>query len=175
MQQLVITAVGADRPGLVEEFSGCLLDAGANLADSRMVNLRGQFALIILAEAPGESIDAIQQAVEQTAQRIGLTVSIVPQTHEPAAEQRAGLPLRLRTSAMDQPGIVHRITRLLYSHGINIEELETRLQPGSYTGTPLFSLDLRMTLPPDVQLRTLRAELDQLDALLEKAGEEPDN
>src|SRR5262249_6564839 len=48
--ELVVTAIGPDRPGLASEFAGHVLGAGANLADSRMVNLRGQFAILALVE-----------------------------------------------------------------------------------------------------------------------------
>jgi glycine cleavage system transcriptional repressor len=44
--ELVVTAVGPDRPGIASDFTGHVHAAGANLADSRMVNLRGQFALL---------------------------------------------------------------------------------------------------------------------------------
>lgn len=63
---------------------------------------------------------------------------------------------------MDQPGIVHRITHLLHEKGANIEDLQTRLEPGSYTGTPLFTMDLRMTVPPKVAVKDLRIRLEAL-------------
>jgi glycine cleavage system transcriptional repressor len=42
----ILTAIGADRPGLVEEVSQFIFAHGGNIADSRMVNLRGQFAMM---------------------------------------------------------------------------------------------------------------------------------
>ncbi len=45
---LVLTAVGPDRPGLVSEISSLVLAAGANLEDSRMAILGGEFALLVL-------------------------------------------------------------------------------------------------------------------------------
>ena len=44
LQELVVTAVGPDRAGIASDFTGHVHAAGANLADSRMVNLRGHFA-----------------------------------------------------------------------------------------------------------------------------------
>lgn len=162
MHQLVITAVGPDRPGLVDEFSGFLLEEGANLADSRMVNLRGQFALIVLAEVADEDAAAkIRQTAAAAGKRIGLNVSVNTEDESQATTQK-GLAYRLRTYAMDQPGIVHRITHLLHERGVNIEELQTRLQPGSYTGTPQFSMQLTMTVPADQPIKILRADLQKL-------------
>lgn len=170
MRQLVITAVGADRPGLVDRLTGYLLDHRANLADARMVNMRGQFAVIMLAEVPDESLAAVRDGVVAAGRAIGLTVSVATAAESsdttPTSQIRPGVPFRLRTYAMDQPGIVHRVTHLLHRHGANIEELTTHLEAGSYTGTPLFTMDLRMTVPTQVAVKQLRAELQELcDAL----------
>jgi glycine cleavage system transcriptional repressor len=63
---------------------------------------------------------------------------------------------------MDQPGLVHRITDLLQRHGVNVEELTTRSQPRAETGAPLFSMELLITVPPNVALRAVRSELERL-------------
>lgn len=161
MPQLVITAVGRDRPGLVDALAGRLLDAGANVADSRMVNLRGQFALILLIEAPDNVIHELSNTLVETGRELGLVVNVPPQAKAEFVPRDA-IPFRLRAFAMDQPGIVHRITHLLNHHGANIEELQTRLEPGSYTGTPLFTMELRMTVPSAVPVRVLRQQLEEL-------------
>ena len=163
MPHLVITAVGADRPGLVDELTAYLFEVGANVADSRMVNLGGQFALLMLTEVPQDQVDSVRADASDIGRRIGLTVTVSADTIRPADPSAAGgLPYRLKVRAMDQPGIVHRITHLLHHHEVNIEELQTRLQPGSYTGTPLFNMDLRMAVPANVQVKSLRDELQQL-------------
>jgi glycine cleavage system transcriptional repressor len=161
MHELVITAVGPDRPGLVDAISGRLLALGGNVADARMVNLRGRFALILLAEVPDQVAGQVRGQMDEVGAQTGLTVSVasqIPLPHQP----RPGVPYRLRTYAMDQPGIVHRITHLLNQHNVNIEELATHLEPGSVTGTPLFTMDLTMTLPREMRVNALRQELESL-------------
>jgi glycine cleavage system transcriptional repressor len=74
----------------------------------------------------------------------------------------SGRAMRLLVSAMDQPGIVHRITHVLHQLGGNVEDLTTRREPGAYTGTPLFRMELAMTLPADVPMRELRGRLEEL-------------
>jgi len=162
MREIVITAVGKDRAGLVDELTGFLLDAGANMADSRMVNLRGQFALIALIEASDPQIARITADAPALGERIGLSISIAQQGGDKSAHIAPGVPYRVKAYAMDQPGLVHRITHFLHQQGVNIEELQTKLAPGSYTGTPLFTLDLRMTLPTAVKPKLLRTQLEEL-------------
>jgi glycine cleavage system transcriptional repressor len=163
MQELVITAIGPDRPGLVGKLTAPLYEASANVADSRMVNLRGQFAVILLAEVPEKNVDAIQEKLLGLAEQLGLTLTFRGhQAQEDKWPTTVGVPFKLRTYAMDQPGLVHRITDLLQRYGINVEELETRSQPRPETGAPLFSMDLLMTVPSGVQIKHVRKELEML-------------
>ncbi len=161
MDELVITAVGPDRAGLVDELTGYLLEAGANVADSRMVNLSGQFALLLLAQAPDGQGEAVERGVTEAGRKIGLHVMVEMRPGQPAAP-REGLAFRLRTFAMDRPGIVHRITHLLHGFGANIEELQTQLQQKTYTSTPVFTMELRMVVPASVQVSDLRGKLEEL-------------
>ena len=163
MKELVITAVGPDRPGLIGKLTAPLYEAGANVADSRMVNLRGQFALLLLAEVPEAHTDRLYSQLRSVAESLGLVVNFTGKAAEREARPTTvGVPFRVRTFAMDQPGLVHRITDLLQRHGVNVEELTTRSQPRAQTGAPLFSMELLITVPPSVPLRSVRTELEQL-------------
>lgn len=163
MNELVITAVGPDRPGLVGKLTAPLYEAGANVADSRMVNLRGQFALILLAELPSSASDALQRKLSEVAESLGMTLSFRGCGGEPArAPTTVGLPYRLNLYAVDQPGLVHRVTDLLQRHGVNVEELSTRSQPRPQTGAPLFSMELVITVPAAAAIRRLRGDLERL-------------
>lgn len=164
MSAWVITAVGPDRPGLVKRITSRLLDASSNVADSRMINLRGQFALILLADIPDGSIEAVRSGLEETASELGLAIAFhaAPDTRGRDVTVTVGIPYRLRIYAMDQPGIVHQITDVLHRSSVNVEELETRSQPSPQSGAPLFSLELRMTVPPQLPIRTLREELTEV-------------
>jgi glycine cleavage system transcriptional repressor len=160
MAQVVITAVGPDRPGLVGEFTGHLHAAGVNIADARMVNLRGQFAMIVLAEGDDPALDKLWKQLPGAGAKIGLTVTLAAQAVRPA--QARGVPYRLKVYSMDQPGIVHRVSDLLHQHGVNIEELETRLESAAFAGTPLFTMAGRLTVPTAVPIKKLRGDLASL-------------
>ena len=43
---IAISAVGQDRPGIVNELSRAILEYGCNIVDSRMTVLGGEFAII---------------------------------------------------------------------------------------------------------------------------------
>src|SRR5438093_9549492 len=79
MSQLIITAVGPDRTGIVGELTSHLHSAGGNILDSRMINLRGQFAMMILLECPGDLDAKLMRDLPALGESMGLRVSIVPQ------------------------------------------------------------------------------------------------
>lgn len=159
MTQLVITAVGPDRKGLVGEFTGHIHAAGCNLADSRMVNLRGHFALLVLVEGTGPALEGARAAIRDAAPRMGLTVTF---SEQPAAPVEQGIPFRLKTYSMDQPGIVHKVTSFLQEQGINIEELETSLESAPFMGTPVFTMEILMSVPNSVSVKVLRRSVEEL-------------
>ena len=160
MAQLIITAIGPDRPGLVGELTAHLHAAGANILDSRMVNLRGQFALMLLLECADNCQTQLSASAPEVGSKIGLHVSVTQQTS--AARPIEGLPYKLKTYSMDQPGIVARLTKVLQTHGVNIEELSARQESAAFAGSPLFMTEMRLTVPPGVAVRKLRDELERL-------------
>ena len=163
MTQLIITAVGPDRPGLVGQLTQHLHAASANILDSRMVNLRGQFALILLFECEPAAAHALANSLPDAGRSLGLDLRVAPQNDAAApARPLEGMPLRLKTYSLDQPGIVHRITHLLHGHGVNIEELTARQESAAFAGTPLFLMEMRLTVPATLPVRKLRADLEAL-------------
>jgi glycine cleavage system transcriptional repressor len=155
---MILTAVGPDRPGIVGELSEHLFDKGGNLLDTRMVNLRGQFAIMILLEIADDAARGLIEECQAAGQRMGLKLTVTPQ--QSLFAPRQGVPYLLKTYSMDQPGIVARVASVLRSLGVNIEELSAKQESAPFAGSTLFSTEMRLTVPPDVSLVKLRQQLE---------------
>ncbi len=59
---------------------------------------------------------------------------------------------------MDHPGSVHDTSDFLSSRHLNTEEIETKTYPAAHIGTPMFSLDMTISVPADSSVRSLRDE-----------------
>jgi glycine cleavage system transcriptional repressor len=152
----VLTAVGADRPGLVQEISQSILEASGNLEDSRMAVLGGEFALIVLLSADPVAIERLRGVLPKLESQLGLRVSM----HDTrAAEASPAKPYRLRVTGVDRPGIVVAVSKLLASRGINVASLESRLTYAPESGTPLFVLLTEIQVPSEVALSSLQRQL----------------
>lgn len=163
MPQLIVSALGPDRPGIVGELTSHLHEAGANLLDTRMVNLRGEFAIMVLLEVPRGAVETLTRDLPQFGKRIGLTLTAVEQgTGDATPHATHGLPYRLKTYSLDQPGIVARLTGVLRGYRVNIEELTARQESAAFAGNPLFLTEMQLTVPADVSLRELRADIEKV-------------
>ncbi|HHH30681.1 MAG TPA: glycine cleavage system protein R, partial [Polyangiaceae bacterium] len=60
----VITAVGSDRPGLVSALSRLIHEANANLEDSRMAVLGGEFAIVVLYSGDEAAVAKVKETAK---------------------------------------------------------------------------------------------------------------
>ena len=156
----VLTAVGADRVGIVDDLSGIVAEGKCNIEESKMAVLGGDFAVIMLVSGQPEALDAVCREVPGAGAKLGLHVECrttrAPRTGEP------GQPYLLEAVSLDTPGIVHSVTAVLRGHGINIEDLETDTAAAPWTGAPMFRLKAHVVIGPGVSLARLREELGHL-------------
>jgi glycine cleavage system transcriptional repressor len=152
----VLTAIGADRPGLVDEVSAYVAERGGNLEDSRMVNLHGQFAMMLLVSGDADVMVRLKSDLEGLKTASAIHADVVPADMAPAAAKAPAIPYRLTTSAMDHPGLVQSVAHVLRELGVNIESAETTLQQAPITGTPLFEMELVVSVPVGTPVAKLR-------------------
>lgn len=172
MPTLVITCVGSDRPGLVGELSSVIAGCGGNILDSRMALLGGEFAIIMMVEAADH--DRLEAELLRHAEQTGLSLGIRPTRQ--ASATTPGRSYRVRADTMDHPGIVQQVAGFFAERGCNIAELETSVWAAPHTGTPMFTLDMQVSVPATLGSRALREAFDRfcldtdLDATLDPVG-----
>ena len=158
----ILTAIGADRPGLVDEVSQFIFERGGNIEDSRMVNLRGQFAMMVLIGGSDETVRTIERELDALARDSRLHAEVRPAEADRTPSTRDAIPYRLTATAIDQQGLVHRIAHVLRELGVTIESLDTRLAAAPYTGAPVFEMELVVSVPRTASLSKLRDQLGKL-------------
>src|SRR5262245_11042842 len=159
MKHFVLTAIGRDRPGIVDGLAGFLRDRGANLEDSRMAILGGEFAVMLLFSVARDRAPEIERELPRYADKSTLTV-VLHETMSPSERGRGpAVPLRIEAVALDHPGIVHEVAHALADRGVNIESLTTRVSHAPMSGSPLFEMVLEVSVPGTIRLADVRDEL----------------
>lgn len=88
-EYLVMTAIGPDRPGIVEQLSHYIVQSDGNVEDSRMAVLGGEFAAVLLVSGRDDAMSRIHKNLGVLQQDAGLTVAAKP-TQTPPPRTNAG-------------------------------------------------------------------------------------
>ena len=164
MPHVAVSAVGADRPGIVAAVTGVLAAEGCNLEDTSMTILRGHFAMLLVVAAPeGAEADAIARALAPTAEALELVVS-VQHIDDDVPASPEGTAWSVSVYGADRPGIVHEVTSVLAARDANITDLATRMIGGE--ARPVYVMLFDVTLPAGVDAEDLRRALDDLGGTL---------
>lgn len=156
---LVVTAIGADRPGIVSLLSDRAQGFGANWAGSRMANIAGQFAGMVHFEVPAKNAEPLAQALRGL-ESSGLRVVIASsETPPPPAGRRM---VKLELTGLDRPGIVRDLSRSLAAQGVSIDDLQTEIVDGATSAEHLFKVNALLVVPEALSADTLRAVLAAL-------------
>ena len=163
-QYLVISAIGNDRPGIVNSVSQMIVERKGNITSSRMMAMGGEFSLMLMVEGDAKIIDHIQSALPDMESSLGLTIV---SKHTEANQQGASrVPCNITVVSMDHPGIVQQVADFFSSRNVNIEEMNTDTYPAAHTGTRMFALNMVVSLPADLKVAPLREEfIDFCDAM----------
>jgi len=170
-QGVVLTAVGPDRPGIVSALAVLLHEAGANIEDTRMAKLGGEFAVLMLVTGSEPVLSFVLAQRARIEAELGVHCTL-GRTQKPV-RNGDGLHYRLEVSGFDRPGIVQSITLVLSRLEINVASLTSAVVHAPLTGTPMFLLDADLEVPKKVSLPALRravaeaCERENLDFSLE--------
>jgi glycine cleavage system regulatory protein len=160
VQTLVLTVIGDDRAGLVEALSEVVAEHGGNWERSRLAELAGTFAGIVLVTVPPERRAGLVAALEPLGEQGLLDVEVtLGHQHGVGAP---GLTLHLHLLGNDQPGIVREVSTALAASGINIAELRTETREAPMAGGLLFEAEADLEAPADLDVEVLRSALERL-------------
>jgi glycine cleavage system regulatory protein len=155
---LVLTVIADDKPGIVEQLSKQVHDAGGNWEESRMARLAGKFAGLLRVSVDAEEAGTLEQNLAML-RAAGITV-VAERSGETETEPFRTYGLELVGD--DHPGIVSDISRVLAQHRVNIEELESEVRTAPMSGETLFYVRARLRIPSTLTIEELRTILESL-------------
>ncbi|MBC8210451.1 MAG: hypothetical protein H8E21_05235 [Gammaproteobacteria bacterium] len=158
MKSLVITLNGDDRSGIVESLSKIIVQHQGEWVESRMANLSGKFAGILLAKLPEENCDTFKATLKASLQDLNITI----ESADSSKAQNQQQCYKLNLVGQDRPGIIHRISSLLVKNGATVEDLESEVIDASMSGEQLFKANITLCLAEGYTIEALGEALEQL-------------
>lgn len=167
LHHAVMSISGEDRPGILSSVSSAVSEKGANVRESKMAILGGDFAMIVYVSLQ-DAADAEQLATSLRQQLPTFSVSIRTTTAGPqvseSGEVRSSWALSLE--GPDSPGILAAVSEALAVNGANVHEIETETTTAPFAGYQLFKLNGSVS----VDERRLDALAERLDKVENKFG-----
>jgi glycine cleavage system transcriptional repressor len=170
-QLIVLSAIGTDRTGIVQDITKVVLACGGNIEESRMTTLGAEFATLMLVSGNWHTLDKLERGLEKLGKDDNLTVTIRKTDARPTKDDR--MPYAVDVVSLDTPGIVFSLASFFASRQIEISDVATRRYAAAHTGAPMFAVQMAVNIPSAVNLAQLRDEFLELsdrlnlDAILE--------
>jgi glycine cleavage system transcriptional repressor len=170
-QLIVLSAIGTDRTGVVQNISKVILSCGGNIEESRMATLGSEFAMLMLVSGNWHTLTRLQDGLDKLSKGADLTVSIRKTGEKTAKENR--MPYAVDIVSLDQQGIVFNLADFFASRDVEIADVATRRYSAAHTGAPMFAVQMAINVPSTLPVSQLRDEFLELcdrlnlDAILE--------
>ena len=170
-QLIVLSAIGTDRTGIVQDISKVIVGCGGNIEESRMTTLGSEFAVLMLVSGNWHTLNRLERGLEKLTVDDKLTFAIRKTGERPVSDDR--MPYAVDVISLDQQGIVFGLADFFASRDIEIADVATRRYSAAHTGAPMFAVQMAVNVPSSVHISALREDFLEmsdrlnLDAILE--------
>ncbi len=141
MKQLVLTLIGKDKAGLVEQLAIVINNHHGNWTASNLSHLAGFFAGILQVEVAEEHAESLTAALMQLSE---LDIHVHHGVESNLNEHKL---LKFVITGNDRPGIVRELSSVIKHKGTNIVHFESSKQSAPNWGVPLFNAIATVELP----------------------------
>lgn len=125
--RVLLSISGHDRPGIVRDVSGALLELDTNIEDSSMTALRGRFAMMLIVSLGSSAkLGELKAAMADLEQKTGLHVQSLELSEDEFAHSAPEPDCVVTVTGSDHPGIVHAVSEALAELGASVVDLSTR-------------------------------------------------
>jgi glycine cleavage system regulatory protein len=155
---MLLSILGPDRPGIVEDVAGFIQDMDGNWLESRLTRLAGQFAGMVQFSIPAERETAFREGLPAFESSTSLQC-LLGQGDTTGEGEPSGRPFTLECVGQDRPGIVRAITDVLAGFGVNVETFGSQCSSAPMSGETLFHATLKVRVPENLDLAALEQRL----------------
>jgi len=163
-KEYIVSAVGGNRPGVVAELTKHIYLSGINIENSCMTLLAEYFTLMLHISASEDSaLDSLQEKLRTMEEETEIATRILPapdQQQEAAEGEKPRYALRIRGE--DRSGIIYKTSQFLAQRGVNILQMDTRVEENAHCESSIFRMYTLIEIPEDVDEESFRNELESL-------------
>lgn len=121
-EQLVVTSIGTNRRGMVNEITSLAAANELNILYSRMAIMGNEFTYVMLVEGSAMRINRFESAFINLCARLDL-MSVVKRTSNHRKQEIAQRCGKLTYTAPDKPGLLSKFTQYFAQQGVSLANL----------------------------------------------------
>lgn len=155
----IVTFIGNDRPGLVELLSSIIEENGGNWLESKLSQLGGKFAGLILVSLPQANAEALATQLQKQLSA-ELEIHIAPSGE--AIDSGPGRDITLTVMGPDRAGIVREISAALAQRHINVVRMHSDVVSAPMSAEMMFQASIEARIPEATNLGDLNENLEEI-------------
>ncbi|EWH09546.1 ACT domain protein [Catenovulum agarivorans DS-2] len=156
--QLIISIISADKPGIIELLSKTIRANHGNWLGSNFCRLSGQFAGIVEIGVVHEHQQNLIAAIKNLTQH-NIQLHIAEGTKD--KEQQCKLAT-LTVVGNDKAGIINQISTRLAEHQVNLLNLKSSCESAPNWGSLLFKAEATLELPTNIDIDDIQEALEDI-------------
>ncbi|BDM64791.1 glycine cleavage system protein R [Shewanella sp. NFH-SH190041] len=157
---LVVTAMGADRPGIVSNLARLASDCDCDIVDSRMALFGNEFTLIMMVSGSWAAITKIETSLPALSMELEL-LTVMKRTSKHHMPQNYISRIEVTFHGQDQRGTMTQITQFLAARSLDLAAVRSHAEEDDQ-GHSIQTVVLAINIPEKVVLETLEHSIHQL-------------
>lgn len=156
MQAMVLSIIGKDKPGLVDEVAQAVANAQGNWLKSSFCQLAGHFAGFVEVSLPKQQHNKL---VSDCHALSSLQITLLP-ANEFLDDNKNRLIIKV--TGNDRKGIVKDVTGALKTFNANITKLDTHCEGAPNWGIPMFNASMDVIVPEGIDADKLQTAIESI-------------
>ena len=151
---LVVTAIGTDRPGMVNEITKLVTQTNCNIVDSRLAVFGHEFTLILMLSGEWNAIARFETDLSVRSPQLDL-ITIMKRTSEHKLVTYEG-QVSIKLDGLDAPGCIGQFTEYLATQHIDLCSFRTKAKSGYQR------IEMLINLTENTDYQALQTDFDKL-------------
>jgi len=151
---LVVTAMGTDRPGIVNELTTLATDSHCSIVDSRMAVFGNECTFILLLSGQWNAITRFEADLSARSAELEL-ITLIKRTSEHKLVNYAS-NASVQIQGQDAPGCIGKFTEYLAKRQVDLASLRTQAKDGQQ------QISMQIRLPASVEFTQLSDDFTTL-------------
>jgi glycine cleavage system regulatory protein len=158
LDQIVLSFIGADKPGLVKRLADIISSKGGNWMESNLSQLAGKFTGIVLISVSAQNSDSLCKALHDlSSEEFKILTELTS-----AQESAKTMELALHILGPDRPGIVKSISQALEQNKINVKQMESKITSAAMSGDPMFEAEAIIQVADQIDIDALLVDINNI-------------